>query len=49
MSQVNDFSAFLCMGKCKNLESLKFFLRYTCNYLGAVYPKQGVPHPLFLS
>ena len=25
-SQGNDFSAFLCMGKYKNLRSLKFFL-----------------------
>lgn len=27
ISQVNDFSTFLCMGRCKNLGSLKFFLR----------------------
>ena len=27
-SQVNDFSAFLCMRRCKNLWSLKFFLSY---------------------
>ena len=35
ISQVNDFSAFLCMGKCKNLGSLKSFLRYAVCYLGA--------------
>ena len=28
-SQVNDFSAFLCMGKCKSLSLLKSFLSYT--------------------
>ena len=35
MSQVNGFSAFLCMGrlKKKNPGPLKFFLRYTSNYL----------------
>ena len=27
-SQVNDVSAFLCMGKCKSLGSLELFLRY---------------------
>ena len=26
--QVNDFTAFLYMGRCKNQGSLKFFLRY---------------------
>ena len=26
--KVNDFSAFLYMERCKNLGSLKFFLRY---------------------
>ena len=30
---VNDFSALLCMGRCKSLGSLKFFLRYAF-YLG---------------
>ena len=25
--QVNDFSAFVCLGRCQNLESLKFFLK----------------------
>ena len=28
-SQVNDFSSFPSMERCNNLESLKFFLRYT--------------------
>ena len=28
ISQVNDFSAYLCMGRCENLGSLKFSLRY---------------------
>ena len=27
-SQVNEFSAFLCMGRCKSLGSLKLFLWY---------------------
>ena len=27
-SQANDFRAFLCMGRCKNLGSLKLLLRY---------------------
>ena len=27
ISQVNDFSAFLCKGRCKSLGSLKLFLR----------------------
>ena len=32
---VNDFSAFLCQGRCKDLGLLKLFLRYMCvNYLG---------------
>jgi len=26
--QVNDFSAFLCVERCKNLGPLKFFLRH---------------------
>ena len=26
VSQVNEFSAFLCMGRCKSLGSLKLFL-----------------------
>ena len=28
ISQINNFSAFLCMGVFKNLGSLKFFLKY---------------------
>ena len=41
MSQVNGFSAFLCMGrlKKKNPGPLKFFLRYTSNSL------RGLPVP----
>ena len=31
--QPNDFSVFLCLGKCRNLGSLKFFLRHASNYL----------------
>ena len=27
-SQINDFSGFLYIGKCKNLDSFKLFLRY---------------------
>ena len=27
--QFDDFGAYLCMGRCKNLGSLKFFLTYT--------------------
>ena len=27
LSQVNDFSLFLCMGRCRNRGSMKFFLR----------------------
>ena len=27
-SQVNDFSAFLCIGRFKDLGSLKLFLKY---------------------
>ena len=27
-SQVNDFSAFLCLRRCESLGSLKLFLRY---------------------
>ena len=45
ISQVNDFSTFLCMGRCKNLGSLKFFLRCAPNYLGALLPKGRVPSP----
>ena len=32
-SQVNDFSAFLCMERYKQLDSLKLILRYTSNPL----------------
>lgn len=34
-SQVNSFSAFLCMGSFRNPGPLKFSLRYTSNYLWA--------------
>ena len=42
-SWVNDFSAFLCVGRCKNLGSLKFFIRYAsssprANIQGAEFP-----------
>ena len=47
ISQVNDFSTFLCMGRCKNLGSLKFFLRCAPNYLGALLPKCREPYPAF--
>ena len=31
------FSDFLCMGRCKYVGSLKFFLRYTSNYLWGLF------------
>lgn len=40
---------FLCMGRYKNLGSLKFFLWYTSNYLrGSAYPKHRVPHAVII-
>ena len=43
--QVNNFSAFLCMGKCKNPRSLKCFLIYMyLNGLGAISRAQNVSH-----
>ena len=30
ISQVKEFSAFLCMGKCKSLGSQKFIIPLTC-------------------
>ena len=45
---LNYFSAFLCMGRCKNLESVKFFLGYALhlNYLGAhIYKTQNASEP----
>lgn len=36
----------LSMGRCKNLVSLKF-LHMHLNYLGAVYPKHRMLHPIF--
>lgn len=48
MSQVNIFSVFLCVGRCKNLRSFKFFLRYTSSHLWGlpvhVHLKHRVPH-----
>ena len=35
ISEVKEFSAFLCMGKCKSLGSLKSFLSYASPLLGA--------------
>ena len=35
ISQVKEFSAFLCMGRCKSLGSLKSFLWYAPQLLGA--------------
>ena len=34
-SQVKEFSAFLCMGRCESLGSLKSFLRYVPQVPGA--------------
>ena len=34
-SQVKEFSAFLCMGRCKSLGSLKSFLSYASQLSGA--------------
>ena len=48
---LNYFSAFLFMGRCKNLESVKFFLGYALhlNYLGAhIYKTQNTSEPLGL-
>lgn len=44
---VNDFRVFLCMGRCKNLSSLKIFLRYTSK--GPACPKHRASrdHPFF--
>ena len=36
LSQVKEFSAFLYMGICKSLVSLKSFLSYAPHYLGPV-------------
>ena len=51
-SQVN-FSAFLCMWRCKNPGSLKFFLRYASSPLGACLSKAEcliqIFHPEFSS
>ena len=35
ISQVKEFSAFLCMGRCKSLGSLKSFLGYAPQLSGA--------------
>ena len=48
ISQVNDFSTFLCMGRCKNLGSLKFFLRDPSNYLRELLVQSRVPYPIII-
>jgi len=35
ISQVKEFSTFLCMGRCKTLVSLKSFLSYASQLSGA--------------
>ena len=48
ISQVNEFSAFLYVRRCTNLESLKsLFLRCVSYYLGVYLSKHRVPHPVF--
>ena len=49
ISQVNDFSAVLWMGRCKDLVSLRFFLRYASNYLRGLLVQGTVLHPSFSS
>ena len=36
ISQVKEFSAFVCMVRCKSLDSLKSFFSYDLSYLGPV-------------
>ena len=36
ISQVKEFSTFLCMGRCKNMDSLKLFLSYAPQLSGTV-------------
>ena len=48
ISQVNDFSTFLCMGRCTNLGSLKFFLRDPSNYLRELLVQSRVPYPIII-
>ena len=36
ISQVKEFCAFLCMGRCKNLDSVKLFLSYAPQLFGTV-------------
>ena len=36
ISQVKEFSAFLCLGRCKNLGPLKSFISYASQLLGPV-------------
>ena len=47
ISQVKEFSTFLCMGRCRNLGSLKSFLWYAPHSLGPHYPlfTYGVSFP----
>ena len=46
LTQLNDFSAFIFMERCKNLGLLKYFLRYTSK--GPILPKHCAPHPVSL-
>ena len=49
ISQVNDFSAFLCMERYKQLDSLKLILRYTSNPLrGLLVPSTENSVPIFI-
>ena len=41
---INDLSAFLCMKRCKTLESLESFQKYISNHQGAAYPKHRRPY-----
>ena len=48
MSQVKEFSIFLCMGRCKSLGSLKSFLLYASQRSGAsirIVHTAPPPHP----
>ena len=48
MSQVKEFSTFLCMGRCKSLGSLKSFLLYASQRSGAsirIFHTSPHPHP----
>ena len=45
---LNNFSALLCMGRCKNLGSLKFFLRDPSNYVRELLVQSRVPYPIII-